>query len=316
MLEEEFSRLSDPGDEADAPDFVVAELASGILIGRGPSERISLLFSVGEASSGRASIVLPSMSAHQRLKVRLLNNGVESEITALVLVLLEPSLRTPFLSFARVLLRAFDREGSEAVWALVVGMSRVFQARSLPATQELTGLLGEIIFVYAWGDRNAAIEAWASEPSSKFDFVLDGTRMDVKTTRGRNRRHHLRLEQTRPVDGEYPFFVSICVDVGVGTSLRHIVDEIHEDERLTSANRLKLEEKVAQSAGADALVYESTKVDLSAALINARVYRGQDIPRVTSVMAGVSEVRFSSDFDSIESSISLMECAASGSFDA
>lgn len=307
-LAEAFADLRPPRVDGKDSEFVVTEVAPGMLVGRGSESRVAILFVSGhDVQQPNERILLSSLSASRRQRVRLSSGGRDWETVATVLILLDPSLHDPFVSFSEGLLRAFRGRGLSVVWPLIVGMTRVFQARSLPASQSLTGLIGEVLFVYACSNRNAAIEAWASEASSRFDFVQGDLRLDVKTTRGRIRRHHLRLEQARPAGAVDPIFISFCVDFGVGRTLRSIIDEIRESEGLHSDNEFKLEEKLAHAGGRDSDVYEGTRIDVTAALASARVYQGRDVPKVTEFMAGVSEINFVSDFSLIEGWVALDE---------
>lgn len=166
-------------------------------------------------------------------------------------------------------------------------------------THSVSGLFGELLVIHEAADASAAVDAWRTSESSKYDFAIGELRLDAKTTRSRNREHEVTYEQCNPPDGLVGVFASVLLDeIGNGTSIANIVEAI-EDRLAGQARQVtKLRETVFSTLGRSIDAYDLTRFDLAAARAQLRYFETQGIPAIRpSLPTGVSGLRFRSNLD-------------------
>ena len=195
--------------------------------------------------------------------------------------------------------------GAAPTFTQVTGAVRrvveLFQRLSRPATREVIGIYGELLLILWSASAADSVVAWRGDPSARFDFSIDETRIDVKTSARRVRTHSFSLDQCRPPPGTVGLIASIVVEPGAGASISEILRKI--EVRLSGDPSLvmKLHELVSESLGASLTEGLKARYDDKAARASLRWYLSSDIPSPQGPLPpAVSEVRFRSDLTSIE----------------
>lgn len=175
---------------------------------------------------------------------------------------------------------------------------RIFSRIESRSKTSVIGMLGELVFILAHPSPVAAVRAWHSVATEKFDFVFQNLRLDVKATTLYERRHHLSLEQIEVRGDTQVVFASILLDVNSsGASGWDITKQLVELCGSDLAAAVKLQEVVADHLGDNLTEFFECRIDLASAISSLNLYDSRDIPRLSGELpAGVSSVQFVSDF--------------------
>jgi hypothetical protein len=167
-------------------------------------------------------------------------------------------------------------------------------ARSL-SPEEVLGLFGELLVIWSSADRDAMARSWHQRERDQYDFALENDRLEVKTTRGPDRRHRFSSNQIPPRDGLHLAVVSIVTDeVSAGTSVRDLHDVIVEElgSGTTSRNVTKHFTRIFQR-GED--LCSNTFFDLKQAQNTLKLYDGFSVPFL-ELTPGVLSAKWEADF--------------------
>ncbi len=185
------------------------------------------------------------------------------------------------------------QEVVEAVRRLV----DLFQRLSSPARRSVIGLFGELYVIYTANSPAAAVEAWRSTTDDRFDFSVDGVRLEIKASSTRQRAHDFSLEQCSPPPNTTGVLISLFVETsGGGISLLDLIERIEEQLGGDADLLLKLQETVAEGLGENASSVLLMRFDESLAKSSLQVYALESIPAVRGQLpTEVSQIRFRSD---------------------
>lgn len=214
----------------------------------------------------------------------------------------DSELQRYFLKVAEAIVQLV---GAAPAFTQVTGAVRrvveLFQRLSRPPTREIIGLYGELLIIAWSANAPDAMRAWRGDPTARFDFSIDDTRIDVKTSGRRVRAHNFSLDQCRPPPGTIGVFASIMVEPGTGASLGDLLLKI--EARLSGDANLvmKLHDLVSESLGESLVEGLKSRYDDKAARASLRWFFSDDIPSPSGpVPPAVSEVHFRSDLTTID----------------
>ena len=166
-------------------------------------------------------------------------DGVEMQVSSLsfaenVKVDIDYLISIYYLLYSRLF-------SNKSILNSLLELSDFFEFRS-QNFNEFIGLLGELLFIYSADEKKELIKMWHSGVSDKFDFS-GGHYVEVKTTLGTRRLHHLSSDQ---IDYNLnPDIVSVKVQhVEEGASIHDLVAIIttylDDETLLIFASKLKL----------------------------------------------------------------------------
>jgi hypothetical protein len=170
----------------------------------------------------------------------------------------------------------------------------------MPPRGSVIGVWGELVVIAASTDPCALIDAWHAQIDDRFDFALEGSRLEVKTTTRAVRLHRFGLEQLLIVRGVSQHVVSLMTaESDTGTSVADLVEELQSRSAGDSVRQLKLLNQVAATLGVDWPATARRRFDRMAALESLQVFAAADVPRVEPGPPSVSDVELSVDLSRV-----------------
>lgn len=207
-------------------------------------------------------------------------------------------LQSYFLRVAAALLQSIgDAPSRQSVSQAVSRLAELFHAMSKPPRKSVQGLWAELFLIARARDPITVTEAWHVSPEELYDFSLGSQRIEVKSARGRARRHYFTLEQLLPPTGAQVLIASIFVETSdTGTTLLELMELVRPHLGGRADLMLQIEEVVGLTLGERWRQAEGFRFDLEVAEDSLAFYDPTQIPKVNpDVPPGVSEVRFKSD---------------------
>jgi hypothetical protein len=140
-------------------------------------------------------------------------------------------------------------------------------------------------------------EAWHTSPEELFDFSLGSQRIEVKSARGRVRKHHFALGQLQSPVGAQVMIASMFIEpVEAGTSLTDLSEQIRHRLAGRADLMLRVESVIGLTLGEGLRQAMGDRFDTELAEKSLAFYDPESIPKVNpDVPSGVSDVRFKSD---------------------
>lgn len=273
---------------------------SAYYVGRDAEGRACLLIQVQGA--GRAvPLQLAGLEAHFALDCRVQEPGQSEETKTLsVIVCLSrtSSIEAYFSSIAESMIQILGPTPSaDHVREAVDQFVQLFQKLQAPPRSSVTGMLGELCFIYFAADKDSALRAWRIDPDERFDFGAGNLRIDVKSSTQRQRLHDVSFDQANPPTGTRSLFASIWIEpAGGGTTFSTLLALI-ERAMTDKAAISKLHAVVANTLGASLPGAMSFRFDLRSAGDSLLFFDAKAIPALRPPLpAGLSGVRFVSNF--------------------
>lgn len=167
----------------------------------------------------------------------------------------------------------------------------LFKPSSNLSDHELTGLFGELTSILEFQDKDRLISCWHERLDSKYDFALEGSRLEVKTSLGAQRIHSFSSSQLPPEDS---LRVTVCSVLSEHVSDGQSVIDLWLDiqEQLTdNDSKNKLRDQVLSIIKKDILKAETTLFDYELAKGSIQFFPAEKIPTVT-LSAGVLSAKW------------------------
>jgi hypothetical protein len=248
---------------------------------------------------------LKNLSIRFDRKVSIINaQGSTTERVAILETKgLEASLQDAFSEVISMILPSFQNANDDEIVGLINNLVEVFQFLGSPSKKSVLGLWGELFAIWRSLDLEGTTKAWHSSVTDRYDFGNAQQRVEVKTTTGL-RSHFFSYEQLNPSPHIEVFVCSIVTDTDESnTSCVFLVNEILK--LLESPVAKQHITKTAIATLGSSWPRESViSFDIASALQSIRWYKTEDIPKVASIPAGVSQVKFKSDLqDALDTSI-------------
>jgi hypothetical protein len=214
----------------------------------------------------------------------------------------EQSTRELFATVCGALAESLSRPPSELEFAeLITQWSNLFWRIGQHVETDIVGLAGELVVLRQSQNIDDWLDAWHAQPTDTldFEFVASRASVEVKTTRGAQRKHPVSMEQVAEPRLSSRFFASVLVELNdsgelLGEVVRDIADRLRSD-----TSRLRLWDILTKTCGEGLSGFLSRRLDLEKAVRSLAFFRAQDIPLplvIQPIPAGVSAIKFTSDF--------------------
>lgn len=273
---------------------------SGCRIGRDAEERVVLIV----PSATRHALKLRRLEYRPRVLLTMTDDTGTTwqEGTGLVACTVETAAeRHVLLGIFTHLVNELDQGADvEAIGRGVEALRSLFAAMRGATQREEIGLWGELFVIAHASDPILLAEAWGSDPQRVFDFAVEDSRLEVKTTARAYRQHIFSLSQLQHAETSNVTVVSIVTsDVGSGTTVLDLLERI--DRRLRDRPDLRQAVLHRTVTVAGEALSSPRHFDEAQAVITARLLDFASIPR-PSVVDGIVElswtVRLPSDIAS------------------
>jgi len=152
------------------------------------------------------------------------------------------------------------------------------------------GLIGELLIIEAAPDTKAAILAWHVDADDRYDFSINNTRVEVKTTVSSVRQHQFTSRQLPPLHGINVWIASVqLAEVSVGETLSGLFNRIVL--RIDTKTARKLLDVVIETMGLPPGAVLEPQFDLLASIESISLYKASQIPTPVFT-AGTSDIRW------------------------
>jgi len=167
-----------------------------------------------------------------------------------------------------------------------------------PADRDLQGLWAELCVLDYAADSVALVRAWHRSQYENFDFLVEGTVLEVKSTRSRTRSHRFTSRQlTEP---PRTLIVSIKLDAtGAGDSIFDIYDRVAS--ALPAPLRRAFDQEVFDAIGDRYIEAAEVRFDQVLARQSLALFDARDLPALREPFPPrISDVTFKVDLEGIE----------------
>lgn len=193
---------------------------------------------------------------------------------------------------------AVETQDSKVVAELTQDFIELFTPSRGLSFEELLGLFGELFVIWSSSDREVLARAWHQREREQYDFALENDRLEVKATRGPERRHRFSSTQIPPREGLQLSVVSIVTDeVSAGVSVIQLFEEISSSlgSGTTSRNLTKHFAKLFQR-GEDLCM--NTLFDWKQAQKTLSIYDGFAMPFL-ELTPGIVSAKWEADLTNV-----------------
>lgn len=229
-FEERLIEALDPTRIPEASGTYTLELTEGDRIGAGRSWKSEFVF-VGPGQPTWQAFDGPHCEFRPWTQLDSIEAGIELEDAALLL-LSPPFAESEVFDAVVAVFRGLGVVAGRRPEALgpTIASLRLFLEgglrRQISRDTEV-GLLGELLVIAESPEPSRMAASWHTRASAIHDFSGPGERLEVKTTTGRDRVHHLREGQVQMIPGVCTSFVSLLApEVEGGVTVSALVDEI------------------------------------------------------------------------------------------
>lgn len=283
----------------------------GQLVARSADDHPTIL--VETSATSRAPIMLQNLRATFSVRCSLVLADHRRDTLAAVIECLtdDANLRRYFLMVAGHVLEGLgpSPRAQDIVHAIDT-LASLFQRLTRPPTKDAQGLFGELIVIDLATEPSRLLEGWHVDPLERFDFVVGGLRLEVKTSRSRQRRHQFSLEQCMPPHNTIGVLASAFIEsAGGGLSLEALA--ARTEARLAGRPELviKLHAVLAETLGLGLLQGLAQRFDEHLARARIAFYDLSEIPAIRGPLpVEISGVRFTSEFGRLPA-LNLREAA-------
>jgi hypothetical protein len=265
---------------------------------------------IGLDADGRIVLSVPPAARHalrlRRLEYRprvlltMTDHGGATweETTGLVACSVETGAeRHVLLGIFTHLVNELDQGGDvDAIGRGVEALQSLFAAMRSASQREEIGLWGELLVIAHSSDPIVLAEAWGSDPLRVYDFAVEDSRLEVKTTAHAYRRHIFSLPQLQQATTSNVAVVSMMTtDVGSGTSVLDLLDRV--DRRLRDRPDLRQAVLHRTVTVAGETLNSPRHFDEAQALITARILDFENVPKPV-VVDGIVDLNWTVQFSS------------------
>lgn len=180
-------------------------------------------------------------------------------------------------------------------------LADLFRQFSRPGGRELTGLWAELFVIQNSNNVPAALRAWRTSSSERFDFSWTFGQLEVKATTKAIRTHEFGLEQLKVPSGGKSFVASVLLQpLNGGLGIMDLAGSIETEIIGENALREKLWRNIAADLGADFSEAVDKQFDMAYAGRNAVLFAADDIPSPRFEKdPRISSIRFVSDLSTV-----------------
>lgn len=187
-------------------------------------------------------------------------------------------------------------DAGHAIWALKELFGEGFKV-SVPLSV-IRGLIGELLVIYGADRASRAVSAWHVDADDRYDFSLNHSRIEVKTTISSVRQHRFTSRQLPPLHGIEAWVASVqLAEVAVGENIGSLFNLIADKLSLEEAR--KLAEVVVETLGVPASAVLEPHFDIVASLESIRMFPAEVVPTPV-ITPGTSDLKWTAYVDEAE----------------
>ena len=249
-----------------------------------------------EAPSGVVDIHLPNFRARVNALATIAEEGgpeVQQSVCVLEVKGRAADDRRVFASVASAVADALGPEGTpEALAEVLEALIDLFMPAHAPRGS-LLGLWGELVVILSQAHPEDLVRAWHVDPRGLHDFVIEGRRLEVKTSQTGKREHQFSARQLVE-DGKVSVDVVsvVTAPTDVGTTVTDLVEELDSVLVNSPELRMKVQRVVADTLGETWVeVVGAHAWDREYARASAQVFGASDLPAVDTSSPRVLSVR-------------------------
>jgi hypothetical protein len=263
----------------------------------GRSVRAGVAFLVPESPGGQGhpAVSLPLIRVRHGMRVSVDDGASCREATVSLLECLthEPPVIELFVrTVGSALLDPNPDRAS--VGEVIERLIELFRDYSVGTASEILGLWAELLVIAHCANPAQLTRQWRSHAGSRYDFGNETERFDVKATTSAHRQHELSFSQANPPPNVAAAFVSVVTEqVSEGTSVLDLWNRVIQ---LAPDSQHRIDRECTKTLGRDWTVAAQICFDRATALSTLAVYAATEVPRFTSLPAGVIRARFTADF--------------------
>lgn len=256
---------------------------------------------VETSSAASREIVRRGLRLQHRASCHVEVGGVASTIMVSLVACEadDPALQEAFVSIGEIVLSRLSSASETEVAAILEELVELLERPGEPSREGAIGLFAELLVLSLARDPVSATRAWRVGASDRYDLVLGRGRVEVKASGTRERRHRFSLEQCVPDDGTQAFVASTLVLEGSGgIGVRELGARVQAMVRAEADLAMKVQRTVFSVMGLPRS--GEPTFDEAHAVAKLRWYDVRDLPAVRVAPAGVDQVRFRVDLDTVD----------------
>jgi hypothetical protein len=270
--------------QADGEHFAApVEAFEALHIGKDARQRPLLFIEVRDSSQARAVQLQNVWMTHSVNVTVDTSTGLRRLMTASLLGCSsdDVSLHRLFLDCVSTLIPpAVESRTGAWLTALVNQLVELFVAGNGSGKKHSTGLWGELLTIAVSRNPVRMVEAWHDRLDERFDFSWGCSRMEVKTTTSRDRKHTISFAQANPGPDLEATVVSVTTEpahgLAISTLRLHCIDLMEHRHDLMA----KIDRICAEYLGKRWATEMETRYDLEVALSTMSVFDVESIPRL------------------------------------
>lgn len=196
----------------------------------------------------------------------------------------EPVLVEVFLDFCRDISIALGANPTAKQIALQIRhLADLLQCLRAPGIRTVQGLWAELFVISQMTNAEKWVEGWHVDPMQLHDFVFQGSRIEVKSSSGRERLHKFSHDQLHFLHGSAFWLASILVDrSSSGDSVFDLAMNVKA--RIDAKSAMKLDAVLLKTLGEGYLSARDVKFDSSGAAASLRFYARSEIPSLPDLI--------------------------------
>ncbi|MEU1972858.1 PD-(D/E)XK motif protein [Microbacterium sp. NPDC019599] len=237
---------------AEPGSFVGSVAVDNIICARGNGGDYELFVPAASADDDPAVLRIGSMRLHSPriYEVDVLNEKRVGPFLRLSLASERFDLLDAFLaSFCACVPDSLPLAEPRSLSEQLAEILQLLQGDRVPTAGEIKGLWAELWLIMSSVDPGQLLRGWHSHPHDKVDFAVRSVLLEVKCHEGRERLHHLRLDQLQ-LRPDATYIVSVCVAASPsGSTIRELVSGI--EARVTDVERARMARQVALVLGVE-----------------------------------------------------------------
>lgn len=212
------------------------------------------------------------------------DSSSEAEYSLIVLASAENELVGAFLRFAEYLADNLPLQPAPSHVATELRrLVEMLQRLRAPGTKAIQGLWAEMLLINQMPDASRWVRAWHNDPMELHDFCIGATRVEVKSSSSRVRKHQCSHHQLCPQHDVQLFIASIFVERATdGVSVFDLSAILRL--RLDTADALKVDEIVLATLGVDYRAAREIKFDRKLAERSLLFFSIASVPRLPTAL--------------------------------
>jgi hypothetical protein len=184
-------------------------------------------------------------------------------------------------------------DAGNAIWALKELFGDGFKVSVQISV--VRGLIGELLLIDAATAPKTAISCWHVDVDDRYDFSVNSSRIEVKTTTSAVRQHRFTSRQLPPIHGINVWVASVQLsEVAVGDTIGSLFDRIAGKVDRVSAR--KLLDVVVETLGLPPGAILEPQFDLASSVAGIRFFDGYKVP-TPEASAGTSDIKWTAYLD-------------------